>query len=62
SGAGPTSAPTSSPPIAPPLAAPAATAPESAPAREAAVDEDPAQKTLEEIQEIHLRDSFWTVS
>ncbi|MEO1086909.1 MAG: septation regulator SpoVG [Acidobacteriota bacterium] len=29
---------------------------------EAAVDDEVAQKTLEEVQEIHLRDSFWTVS
>ncbi|MEM1178900.1 MAG: septation regulator SpoVG [Acidobacteriota bacterium] len=25
-------------------------------------EEDPSQKTLEEVQEIHLRDSFWSVS
>ncbi|MEM8997636.1 MAG: septation regulator SpoVG [Acidobacteriota bacterium] len=35
---------------------------ESPPAREAALDDEVAQKTLEEVQEIHLRDSFWTVS
>lgn len=26
------------------------------------VEDDPSQKTLEEVQELHLRDSFWTVS
>lgn len=42
--------------------APAATGAASAAGAGAEVPAPPAEKTMEEIEELHLRDSFWTVT
>ena len=63
--AGPSTSPSPVPSPAPSAPAPA---PESRPVAvseggpSAGADEDESHKTLEEVQEIHLRDSFWNVS